>query len=130
LQWRSYLEELEQSTSHLDSLLRDTSSTLDILSTLSESFRAVDTQTSAFQQQCESLLSAQRKSTKLADDIHENMQYYEFLDPVSKRLNAPGAGRLVGTKEFSDMLRRLDECLDYMHAHVWSIGVLLRSSYH
>lgn len=116
--WRSCLDELELSTSHLDTLLRDTSSTLDILSSLSGSFQAVETQTSAFQQQCEGLLSAQERSTKLADDIQDNLQYYEFLDPVSRRLNAPGAGATVRSKEFSDMLRRLDECLDYMHAHV------------
>ncbi|KAL1953144.1 hypothetical protein VTO42DRAFT_3558 [Malbranchea cinnamomea] len=115
--YQACLDELELSTSHLDSLLRDTSSTLEILSSLSESFRAVESQTSAFQQQCEGLLSAQEKSTKLADEIHENLQYYDFLDPASRRLNAPGAGNTVRSKEFSDMLRRLDECLDYMQAH-------------
>ena len=115
---RSCLDELELSTSHLDSLLRDTSCTLDTLSTLSTSFRAVETQTSAFQKQCEGILSSQERCTKLADDIKENLQYYDFLDPSSRVLNAPRAGDSVRTKEFSDLLKRLDECLDYMQAHV------------
>lgn len=115
---RSCLDELETSKLHLDSLLTDTTSTLDLLSTLSESFKSVETQTSAFRQQCEGLLSAQLRSSKLADEIHENLQYYDFLDPVSRRLNAPGAGNSVRTKDFSDMLKRLDESLDYMQTHV------------
>ncbi|KAK2739476.1 Golgi transport complex subunit 3 [Onygenales sp. PD_40] len=125
-EYQSCLDELEMSKAHLDSLLSDTTSTLDILSSLSESFKSVETQTSAFQQQCEGLLSAQKRSTKLADDIQENLRYYDFLDPVSRRLNAPGAGNSVRTKDFSEMLKHLDECLDYMQAHV-SVQVL---SYH
>ncbi|WEW55201.1 Golgi transport complex subunit 3 [Emydomyces testavorans] len=115
--YQSYLDELELSTSHLDSLLRDSSSTLDLLSSLSRSFKAVETQTTAFQQQCEGLLSAEQRRSGLADDIQDNLQYYDYLDPASRKLNAPGAGNSVRRKDFSDMLRRLDECLDYMQAH-------------
>lgn len=106
------------SRSHLDSLLNDTSSTLKLLSSLSESFKAVDAQTSTFQKQCEGLLASQARDSKLAADIQDNLQYYDFLDPVSRRLNAPGAGSSVRGKEFADMLKRLDECLDYMQTHV------------
>lgn len=106
------------SKSHLDSLLSDTTSTLDVLTSLSQDFQAVETQTSNFQKQCEGLLSAQNRDSGLANDIQENLQYYEFLDPASRRLNAPGAGNTVRGQDFSDMLRRLDECLDYMETHV------------
>lgn len=106
------------SKSHLDTLLSDTSSTLDLLSKLSQSFSAVESQTSTFQKQCEGLLSAQKRNSDLADDIHKNLEYYDFLEPASRRLNAPGAGSTVRSQEFSDMLRRLDECLDYMESHV------------
>jgi hypothetical protein len=60
----------------------------------------------------------QSKNTRLADDIRDNLVYYEFLDPASRKLNAPGAGKTVRNSEFSDMLRKLDECLDYMESHV------------
>ncbi|OJD15070.1 hypothetical protein AJ78_04641 [Emergomyces pasteurianus Ep9510] len=116
-EYQACLDELQTSKSHLDSLLTDTTSTLDLLSSLSESFKFVEAQTSAFRQQCDGLLSAQMRSSKLAEDIHENLKFYDFLDPVSRRLNAPGAGNSVRTKDFSDMLKRLDECLDYMQAH-------------
>lgn len=106
------------SKSHLDTLLADTSSTLDLLSTLCESFKVVEAQTSGFRKQCEGLLSTRKHSLDLADNIRDNLQYYDFLDPASRRLNAPSAGSTVRGKEFSDMLRRLDECLDYMEAHV------------
>ena len=117
------------SKSHLDSLLSDSSSTLDLLSSLSKSFNAVELQTSNFQKQCEGLLCAQKRDSDLAVDIHDNLQYYDFLDPASRRLNAPGAGNTVRSRDFSDMLRRLDECLDYMERHV-SAPVCYLDTYH
>ena len=104
--------------SYLDSLSSDTSSTLDILASLSKSFRTVETQTTAFQQQCESLTLQQKRLMILAEGVGRNLQYYSFLDPITRRLNAPGAGNFFRGQEFSDMLARLDECLDYMNAHV------------
>ncbi|KAL4946136.1 hypothetical protein BDV06DRAFT_235368 [Aspergillus oleicola] len=116
-EYQACLDELQMSKSHLDSLLSDTSSTLNLLSKLSEDFSTVDLQTSNFQKQCEGLLSAQKRDTGLVTDIEYNLQFYDFLDPASRRLNAPGAGNTVRDQEFSDMLRQLDECLDYMESH-------------
>ncbi|KAE8382600.1 Sec34-like family-domain-containing protein [Aspergillus bertholletiae] len=116
-EYQACLHELQMSKSHLDTLLSDTSSTLDLLSNLSKDFKAVESQTSNFQNQCEGLLSAQKRDSELATDIQDNLQYYDFLDPASRKLNAPGAGNTVRGQDFSDMLRRLDECLDYMEIH-------------
>ncbi|KAL4873511.1 hypothetical protein BDV12DRAFT_79772 [Aspergillus spectabilis] len=116
-EYQACLNELQMSKSHLDSLLSDTSSTLNLLTKLSEDFKTVDLQTSNFQKQCEGLLSAQKRDSELVTDIEYNLQFYDFLDPASRRLNAPGAGNTVRDQEFSDMLRRLDECLDYMETH-------------
>lgn len=115
---------MEQSLSHLDSLLSDTNSALSLLNSLSDSFRAVEAQTTSFQEQCEGLLKEQRRITGLADDLDKNLKYYNYLEPVTKRLNAPGAGNFVRSSEFSEMLSRLDECLEYMVSHV----CILRSS--
>ena len=115
--YQTYLEQLELSDSHLDNLLSTTSSTLDLLSTLSDSFRAVEAQTEAFRQQCESLVAEQRRLTMLADAIDENVQYYTYLEPMTRRLNAPGAANLVKGKDFPEMLSNLDNCLVYMESH-------------
>jgi hypothetical protein len=103
--------------SHLESIMTDTSLTLDILSSLSSSFKAVEAQTNAFRTQCEGLIEDQTRITKLADDMEQNLRYYMYLEPTTKRLNAPGAGKIVRGKEFSEMLANLDSCLEYMHAH-------------
>ncbi|KAJ6033547.1 hypothetical protein N7499_009822 [Penicillium canescens] len=117
-EYTNCLDELEQSKEHIDEILANTLTLLDDLSNLSESFKSVETQTSNFEKQCEGLLSAQERDTKLANGIQNNLHYYDFLDPASRRLNAPGAGNTVRDKEFSDMLRRLDVCLDYMETHM------------
>ncbi|KAI9834233.1 MAG: hypothetical protein M1819_003071 [Sarea resinae] len=114
---RLYRDQLDLSLSHVDSLLNDTSSTLDLLSTLSESFKSVEAQTTAFQSQCQDLLSEQQRITELANGINSNLQFYNYVEPITRRLNAPGAGNLVRGTEFSEMLSNLDHCLDYMQAH-------------
>ncbi|KAL8710472.1 MAG: hypothetical protein Q9220_004904 [cf. Caloplaca sp. 1 TL-2023] len=116
-EYTDYQKQLDLYSSHLGSLLDDTTNTLDLLSTLSQSFKAVEAQTTTFQKQCEGLTREQKRLTQLADDINHNLKYYSFLEPVTRRLNAPGAGSLVRSQEFSGMLARLDECLEYMTAH-------------
>ncbi|KAJ5155620.1 hypothetical protein N7492_008423 [Penicillium capsulatum] len=116
-QYQNCLDELKQSREHIDEILMSTLTLLDDLSSLSESFKSVESQTSNFEKQCEGLLSSQERDIKLANGIQNNLHYYDFLDPASRRLNAPGAGNTVRDKEFSDMLRRLDVCLDYMETH-------------
>lgn len=61
----------------------------------------------------------------LANNFEKNLKYYNFLEPVTRRLNAPGAGSFVRSKEFSEMLSRLDDCLEYMIAHVGALTYLL-----
>lgn len=98
-------------------MLSGTVATLKNLSELSSSFQTVETQTSAIQTQSEGLLAEQTKSEKLAGDIKSQLHYYEYLEPVTRRLNAPSAGSLVRGKAFSEMLVQLDEAIDYMQAH-------------
>lgn len=113
-----YHQQLLLTESHLDSILADTTSALKLLSELSNSFKAVEAQTSDFRGSCEGLLAETKRIGTLADEVSENVGYYAYLEPITRRLNAPGAGNFVRSKEFSDMLVNLDNCLDYMQAHV------------
>ena len=109
---------MELHEAHLDALLTDTDSTLELLDSLTASFKDVESQTSAFQTQCEGLLKEQKRVEGLAKDIEHNIKYYNYLEPATRRLNAPSAGNFVRSPEFSEMLSRIDECLEYMEAHV------------
>ncbi|CAN9087493.1 unnamed protein product [Alternaria sp. RS040] len=112
-----YQHQLHMTRNHLDTITSDTTSTLHVLSSLSESFKVVEAQTNAFRTQCEGLIDDQKRITKLADDMEQNLRYYLYLEPTTKRLNAPGAGKIVRGSEFVDMLANLDSCLEYMQAH-------------
>ena len=103
---------------HLDSLLDDTNSNLKLLSDLTASFRAVEAQTSSFQARSHGLLEEQQRVSRIAQDVGDNLRYYNLLDPLTRRLNAPGAGNSVRSQDFPQMLANLDDCLDFMHAHV------------
>lgn len=111
---------MELSEAHLDSLLADTDSTLDLLDSLRKSFKDVESQTSTFQSQCEGLLKEQKRIEGLAVNIDHNLGYYNYLEPATRRLNAPSAGSFVRSQEFSEMLARIDDCLEYMASHVGS----------
>ncbi|KAF1956847.1 Sec34-domain-containing protein [Byssothecium circinans] len=116
-EYKLYQEQLHLMRNHLDTIIADTSSALDTLSSLTKSFKAVESQTTAFQTQCEDLIDDQKRITKLADDMGQNLRYYLYLEPITKRLNAPGAGNIVRGKEFTEMLANLDSCLEYMQVH-------------
>ncbi|KAF1811312.1 Sec34-domain-containing protein [Eremomyces bilateralis CBS 781.70] len=116
-QYQLYLDQLRLAESHLEYLASQTTSSLDLLRQLSSSFSSVEKQTSAFRKQCEGLLSEQKSNLQLADQIAENLEYYTYLEPITRRLNAPGAANRVRQKEFSDMLGDLDRCIEYMQSH-------------
>ena len=113
-----YERKLALAQSHLDSILAETDTSLDLLSTLADGFRAVEIQTGAFEKQCKGVSKEQAQMTKVVTDIEENLKYYSFLEPATKRLNAATVGAMVKTQEFSDLLSKLDECLEYMTSHV------------
>lgn len=98
-------------------MLDDSNTTLDLLSLLSDSFKAVEHQTTGFQAQCQDVLSEGERLASLAEGISGNLRYYALFDPITRRLNAPGAGNRVRDREFSDMLSQLDGCLKYMQTH-------------
>lgn len=112
-----YGEQLSMTERHLDTLIQDTNSALELLASLSESFRGVEEQTTSFQAQCEDLLSEQRRLQKLADEVGTDLHYYAYIDSVSRRLNAPGAGRLVEDESFGEVLENLDACIAFMEKH-------------
>lgn len=120
---RLYLDQLSLTRRHLDSLLEDTSSNLKLLSDLTASFKAVEAQTSTFQTRSRGLLEEQQRVAVIAQDVGENLQYYNLLEPLTKRLNAPGAGNLVRSYDFPQMLANLDSCLDFMRHHVRMLHV-------
>lgn len=103
---------------HLDALIEDTNAALELLASLSESFRAVEDQTSSFKSQCEDLLSEQTRLEKLADEVGTDLHYYAYLDTVNRRLNAPGASRLVEDEGFGTILNNLDACIAFMAKNV------------
>ena len=113
-----YEDQLTLTERHLDSLIEDTDASLKLLTTLSNSFKDVETQTTSFKSQCEELIVEQKRLQKLADDVGTDLHYYAYLDNVTRRLNAPGAGRLVDDDAFVEVLENLDSCITFMGKHV------------
>ncbi|KAI6244889.1 hypothetical protein HI914_06859 [Erysiphe necator] len=73
-EYKLYHDHLEMFERHLDKLLVDTNSTLDYLATLSESFRSIDRDTTAFKGKCEDLLADQKRLIILTREIGNALQ--------------------------------------------------------
>ena len=119
-EYQVYLDTLESAKAHIDTLLASTSETLDQLNEISATFCTIDSQAQALHEQSNGILEEQKRTEKLAADVAENLQYYEPLERLSRRLNAPGAGALVrkNNAEFADILSTLDACIEYMERHI------------
>lgn len=112
-----YHDQLALTERHLGTLIDDANSALKTLETLCQSFRAVEEQTTSFKAQCDDLLEEQKRLQTLADEVGTDLHYYAYLDTVSRRLNALGAGRLVDDDAFGDILANLDSCIEFMMKH-------------
>jgi hypothetical protein len=121
---RLYHDELAMTERHLGSLIADADDALKVLESLCQSFRAVDEQTSSFQAQCDGLLTEQKRLEVLADAVGTDLQYYTYLDSATRRLNAPGAGRLVEGGSFAEILTTLDSCIEFMTRNVGASPLL------
>jgi len=115
---RLYHDQLAMTERHLDALLEDTDNALKLLASLSESFDAVEEQTTSFKAQCDDLITEQTRLERLADEVGTDLHYYAYLDNVTRRLNAPGAGRLVEDDAFGEVLENLDSCIAFMMKNV------------
>jgi hypothetical protein len=98
--------------------VQETNGALELLESLTKSFRAVEDQTSSFRSQCDDLLLEQKRLQTLADEVGTDLHYYAYLDNVTRRLNAPGASRLVDDEAFGDILSNLDSCIAFMTKNV------------
>ncbi|KAM0257587.1 hypothetical protein ACHAQJ_004287 [Trichoderma viride] len=112
-----YRDQLKLTERHLEGLIDNANDTLKLLTTLSQSFLSVEAQTSTFQAQCEELLTEQRRLEKLADEVGTDLYYYAYLEKATRRLNAPGAGRLVEDDDFGEMVENIDSCIKFMTTH-------------
>ncbi|KAL1892933.1 Golgi transport complex subunit 3 [Ceratocystis pirilliformis] len=113
----AYQAQLTLTEGHLDNLISDTDDTLRLLESLTSSFKAVELQTTSFRSQCEDLISDQERLKKLSDEVGTDLHYYAYLDNATRRLNAPGASKLVDDSSFADIFRHLDSCIDFMSKH-------------
>lgn len=113
-----YRDQLSLTERHLDSLIHDADEAISLLTTLSTSFKSVETQTSSFQARCDHLLTEQTRLQRLADEVGTNLYYYAYLENVSRRLNAPGAGRLAEHSDLAEALDNLEACIEFMSKNV------------
>lgn len=97
-------------------LLDQSSLVLKYVNELNQGFINVQKETSSLQDTCNSLLAEQKKLQTLCDDIDKNLQPFNSLEMITRKLNSPGTD-LVIRSTFPALLDQLDEGLQYVHTH-------------
>ena len=67
-------------------------------------------------QACESLLQEQKRLTQLTDTIKEKLAFYNDIEKISRQFS--GSSVPVTDASFRATLKRLDECIAFVQAHV------------
>jgi conserved oligomeric Golgi complex subunit 3 len=104
------------SQSRLDTLLESITSTIELLSSLSRSLKAVTAETSGFQQRSQDILAEKQQLGRLIADLEENLQSCGYNDLKARMSSTSVSGQSARELEFSEALATLDKYLEYLKA--------------
>uniref|UniRef100_A0A6B2EI61 Conserved oligomeric Golgi complex subunit 3 n=1 Tax=Phlebotomus kandelakii TaxID=1109342 RepID=A0A6B2EI61_9DIPT len=112
---RRFLGRLEDKRADCDDLLRQIEGTLQSLKQLEGEFQFVSTNTSSLHTASEKLIEDQERLSGLDQEIRRRLQYFTQLETIGQKLQNPTLS--VMGDNFSDILNRLDESLEYLESH-------------
>ncbi|KAI7904190.1 Sec34-like family-domain-containing protein [Cokeromyces recurvatus] len=114
--YRNHLSIVRIYKESTEALLKSLEETNGLFDELEHHYSFVEMRTRLVQTACESLLEDQDRLTELADELRERLSYFNELEPIAKLLNSPGEDICLD-KQFTPMLGKLDECIEYMKKH-------------
>ncbi|KAJ4440692.1 hypothetical protein ANN_08840, partial [Periplaneta americana] len=86
------------------------------LTCLTEQYQIVSNRTNSLHQVSEQLLADQTKLHDVCEEVGRRLQHFTALDSLSNRLASPTLS--VSSETFIDILDCLDQCMEYIGAHV------------
>ena len=114
---RQYLARLESTKNQIEKMQSQIQSIYQTLDLLTFNFEFVTSKTRSLQNACEQLLDEQKHLVSVSDDVSVKMKYFQELEHISKALNQPGE-ELVKEAGFSELLKKLDDCLEFIQKNV------------
>lgn len=113
--YTDYMETLKRYNAHCQEIIAVIGEALDSINNLEKEYVFVSTKTNALHDACEQLLADQTKLINAAENIQQDLVFFNELDRVTTKL---GASSLAVTGEtFQSLLIRIDECIDFMTKH-------------
>ncbi|KAF9585557.1 Golgi transport complex subunit 3 [Lunasporangiospora selenospora] len=111
--YRNYLTVVQLYKEACDGFLTQINETSTCFQDLEGHYEFVEEKTRALQLACEKLLHEQNNLQTLADTMASKLSYFHQLEAVTRLFNAPGEDVCL-QPEFTPMLAKLDECLEYV----------------
>ncbi|KAF9196073.1 Golgi transport complex subunit 3 [Haplosporangium sp. Z 11] len=115
--YRNYLTVVKLYREACDGFMTQIDETTEDFKSLEGNYAFVEEKTRALQHACEKLLQEQTNLQTLADLMASKLSYFHQLDAVTRLFNAPGDDVCL-RPEFAPMLKKLDECLDYVQQNL------------
>ena len=90
---------------------------ISLLNEINKSFCVVKEKANGLEKACEALVEERDNLKLVADQVESNLFYFLQNGAITKFLNVPGE-TLVNDPGFKPILKKLDECIEFMSAHV------------
>jgi hypothetical protein len=115
--YRAQLETISLYLEAVEELCQLIEEMLTVCKEMEQDYQFVQFKSSALQNDCERLLAEQQGLLATADQLAENLSYFNDLEKITKLFNAPG-NEVCANEFFIPMLSRLDECLTFVQNNV------------
>ncbi|XP_069704565.1 conserved oligomeric Golgi complex subunit 3 [Periplaneta americana] len=116
VRFTDYWRQLADRRDECADLLSQIEASLKDLTCLTEQYQIVSNRTNSLHQVSEQLLADQTKLHDVCEEVGRRLQHFTALDSLSNRLASPTLS--VSSETFIDILDCLDQCMEYIGAHV------------
>ncbi|CAH01574.1 Golgi transport complex subunit COG3 [Kluyveromyces lactis] len=112
-----YLEQLDSKNGYYTKLREKSSNIAGKLSLILEKFEVISADTEAFQLSTDPLAKKLLDSEDTYTQIQNELQYFQNLDPISRKLNHYSSPNIVLRDSFKQNFVKIDESLKFLEEH-------------
>ena len=116
-EYTDYLNQLEEKNGYYTTLRSTTRQVTDRLVTIIDKFQAISSETESFQNSIDSLATSLKESEESYETIQRELQYFQNLEPIARRLNQYSSPNIVLKDSFNQNLAKIDESLNFLKEH-------------
>lgn len=114
--YKSRIEVLQIYRDYCQHILNEVGFAVESLDQLENKYNLVKKKTGELHEACELLVQEQKELVLFSESLGKKLQYFNEITSLTQKLNSPSIN--VYEEELSNILKRLDECIEFMAKNV------------